>query len=96
MSDWQQHKDKLTDGEIAVLKELDEHGFIVSFWPERHERFFVGAGSHGGAAHSLRKAMKKCMACCEIYKFWKTNHGEGEHAATMFQRLCNQHLGGTK
>lgn len=94
--EWQKHKDKLTDGEAAVLQELDNHGFLVSYWPDRKERFFVGAGSHGGAARSLRKAMKKCMACCEIYKFWRNDFGEGEHSSTFFQRLMNQHLGGLK
>lgn len=96
LMDWKSNIDKLSEGEIAVMTELEQKGFMLDFKPDVRDRFFVGAGSHGGAAHSLRKAMKKCMACCKIYKHWRVNYGEGEHAATMFERLFNQHLGGTK
>lgn len=94
--DWQANKSLLTDGEIKVLEELDRHGFITSFHPDRRERFFVGAGSHGGAAPSLRKAMKKCLGCCHIYKFWKIDHGEGMMAFDWFNKLYREYLGGVK
>ena len=52
-----------TDEERHLAQELRLSGFIVC---EHDNNWFVGYGSHGGSAYSLRKAVKKCLRCCKI------------------------------
>lgn len=54
------------EAEKAAAAELDEMGWIISFYPDRHNKWFVGIGSHGGSAYSLRKAIKRALWCCKV------------------------------
>ena len=52
--------------EQAAARALIALGWIVDHYPDEHECWFVGYGSHGGSAPSLRKALKRCLRCCKI------------------------------
>lgn len=82
----------LPENERIVLRELEKHGFIVIFHADGEHKYFVGAGSHGGSGRTLNQAMKKCLGCCDIYKYWKCDFGEGENALMFFDRLRNTYL----
>ena len=52
--------------EQEAADSLRELGWIVDHYPERRNAWFVGLGSHGDSAPSLRKAIKRCLRCCKI------------------------------
>lgn len=80
--------------ESGAAAELEARGFIV-FKNERG--WFCGAGSHGGSAPSLRKAMKKCLACCKLGKWWKIDHGISDMLAEdLFRDVAARHFGAWK
>jgi hypothetical protein len=51
---------------MSAVDELRELGWIVDHYPDRKNKWFVGLGSHGGSAPTLRKAIKRCLRCCKI------------------------------
>ena len=70
-------------------EELEDFGWIVDHYPDRKNKWFVGIGSHGGSAPTLRKAIKRCLKCCDIGKA----RPERRHQA---MRVMDNYLGGYK
>jgi len=58
---------RVTEREIAG--ELELAGFIVDY--DARSGWFVGLGSHGDCAPTLRKAVKRCLRCCGIGDWWQ-------------------------
>ncbi len=54
----------------------------------------VCVGSHGGHAKTLRVAMKRCLTCCGIGRFWKRDFGKGPFLRDYFKDVAIKHLGG--
>ncbi len=68
---------------------LRELGWIVDHYPDRKNKWFVGLGSHGDSAPTLRKAIKRCLKCCDIGK----QRPERRQQAI---RIMDEYLGGYK
>lgn len=47
----------------------------------------VCVGSHGGHAKRLAAAMRRCLKCCGIGKWWQADHGKGELLRDLFARV---------
>jgi len=87
--------------EAAAIKALEAAGYIATDYRQspgaanyqtRHDRYFVGAGSHGHAAPTVREAMIGCGFCCKIYLFWKTGR---RPLHEVFEEIAVKHLGGS-
>ena len=70
-------------------RELEDMGWIVDYYPDDKNKWFVGLGSHGDSAPSLRKAIKRCLKCCDIGK------QRPERRAQALE-IMNKYLGGYK
>jgi len=73
--------------EQQEVEYLRNAGFIVDHYPDREHCWFVGLGSHGDSAPTLRKAVKKCLRCCSIGMWWRLDHGEGRLAAKVAREI---------
>ena len=68
------------------------------------DQWGVYAGSHGGHAKTLKGAMRACLRCCNIGRWWhvgpydpKTgNAALGPKMEVLFARVSRKHLGGWK
>ncbi len=66
------------------------------------EQWGVYAGSHGGHAKTLKGAMRACLRCCNIGRFWKIGPLDKKgHVVkgspkleAIFARVARRHLGG--
>lgn len=76
--------------EEQALKELEKGGCIVSDYPDREDRFFVGLGSHGGSGSTVKQAMKNCLNCCKIGRFWTMPNGR--LATELFKEISEKFL----
>ncbi|KKL64497.1 hypothetical protein LCGC14_2164370 [marine sediment metagenome] len=70
-------------------EELEAFGWIVDYYPDRKNKWFVGLGSHGDSAPTLRKAIKRCLRCCKIGKTWPERRAQA-------LEIMNKYLGGYK
>lgn len=73
--------------EKAAADELERLHFITMYQEGRKNPWFVGRGSHGGDAPTLRRAMKKCLACCGIWRF-------SPELVEQCRDIAERHLGG--
>jgi hypothetical protein len=81
--------DALRDSERARL--LQEAGFMVDHYPNSHDQWFVGLGSHGGSAPTIRKALKRCLRCCNIGKYWHLDYSSnGPFAKDVAESILEQ------
>lgn len=90
----------LRDREKAAASELEALDVMVSRpgegSPESDlfNQWGICVGSHGGYAKTLKAAMRRCLKCCDIGKFWRTQYGKGELLSIFFKRVAKKHLGG--
>ncbi len=53
----------------------------------------VYVGSHGGHGERLIEAMRRCVSCCGIGKFWRVVYDQGPLLRDVFDRIAKEHLG---
>jgi hypothetical protein len=82
--------------EATLAEALRESGIMLS--PPREYRpddnkWGVYVGSHGGEGTTLLKAMRACLMCCGLGKWWRIDYGHGELLHVVFDRVAREHLG---
>lgn len=89
----------LREREEAAAAEL-VHQAMISRPGEGHPKnelfmsWGVCVGSHGGYAKTLKGAMRRCLKCCDLGTYWRTDYGKGELLRVFFRRVAKKHLGG--
>lgn len=73
---------RATAAEVAAAADLERRGVMTSppgeGHPENPEAWLWGVyvGSHGGNGRTLVKAMRGCLMCCGLGRWWRVD-GEG-------------------
>lgn len=79
---------------------LEQAGVMISRPGEGHPQsdlldcWGVCVGSHGGYAKTLAGAMRRCLKCCGIGKWWRINPPEDNmRLEAVFKRVSKKYLG---
>jgi hypothetical protein len=91
----------LLAAEQRCAEALESAGVMMSSPGEGHPEsdlfnsWGVCVGSHGGYDERLIVAMRKCLKCCGIGKWWGIDGYGTELLRDVFDRLAKEHLGTT-
>lgn len=90
----------LLEDERRCAEALNEVGVTGVWGPgeghplsECFNQWGVYMGSHGGHGDRLIEAMRRCVACCGIGKYWRMDYGKGPLMRDVFDRISRQYLG---
>lgn len=60
----------MTRNEEKALQAINSYATVIASYCDKQKQFHVYMGSHGASAGTLVAAMRRCLQCCAIGKYW--------------------------